>query len=70
MSGLFTSASSMPEWAQWLNKLNPVSYFVAFMRLVLLKGAGFAEIKTNFYTVVVYATVANGLAVITYKKRA
>jgi hypothetical protein len=40
------------------------------MRLVLLKGAGFAEIKTNFYTVVVYATVANGLAVITYKKRA
>ncbi len=70
MSGLFTPTSSMPEWAQWLNKLNPVAYFVEFMRLVLLKGAGFADIKTNFYTVLAYATAANTLAVITYKKRA
>lgn len=69
MSGLFTPASSMPEWAQWLNKLNPVSYFVEFMRLVLLKGAGFEDIKTNFYTVLGYAIAVNGLAVWTYRKR-
>lgn len=70
MSGLFTPASSMPEWAQVLNKLNPVAYFVEFMRLVLLKGAGFEEIKTNFYSVLSYAAIANALAVITYSKRA
>lgn len=69
MCGLFTPVSSMPEWAQTLNKLNPVAYFVDFMRLVLLKGAGFEEIKTNFYTVVVYAISANALAVWTYRKR-
>jgi ABC-2 type transport system permease protein len=40
------------------------------MRLVLLKGAGFQEIKTNFFTVLAYAVVANGLAVWTYRKRA
>jgi ABC-2 type transport system permease protein len=70
MCGLFTPTESMPEWARWLNTLNPVKYFVEFMRLVLLKGAGFQEIKTNFFTVLAYAVVANGLAVWTYRKRA
>jgi ABC-2 type transport system permease protein len=69
MCGLFTPTESMPQWAQWLNVVNPVKYFVEFMRLVLLKGAGFQDIKTNFFTILTYAVVANGLAVWTYRKR-
>jgi len=70
MCGLFTPVESMPEWAQWLNTLNPVKYFVEFMRLVLLKGAGFDDIRRNFYTVLTFAVAVNGLAVWTYRKRA
>lgn len=70
MCGLFTPVDSMPEWAQWLNKINPVAYFVEFMRLVLLKGAGFQDVQANFFTVLSYAIAANGLAVWTYRKRA
>lgn len=70
MCGLFTPVDSMPQWAQWLNTINPVKYFVQFMRLVLLKGAGFAEIRQNFFTVLGYAVVVNGLAIWTYRKRA
>ncbi|MEI6410341.1 MAG: ABC transporter permease [Bacteroidota bacterium] len=69
MCGLFTPIESMPEWAQIADKLNPIAYFVQFMRLVLLKGAGFAEIKSNLYTVLGYALVVNSLAVWTYQKR-
>ena len=69
MCGLFTPTDSMPEWAQWLNVINPVKYFVSFMRLVLLKGAGFADIRQNFFTVLGYAVVSNALAVWTYRKR-
>jgi len=69
MCGLFTPVESMPDWAQALNKINPVAYFVKFMRLVLLKGAGFEDIRDNFYTVVSYAVVVNSLAVWTYRKR-
>jgi ABC-2 type transport system permease protein len=69
MCGLFTPVESMPQWAQTLNKINPVAYFVEFMRLVLLKGAGFQDIKNNFFSVLTYAVVANGLAVWTYRKR-
>ncbi|MBL7825282.1 MAG: ABC transporter permease [Saprospiraceae bacterium] len=70
MCGLFTPVDSMPEWAQWLNMLNPVKYFVEFMRLVLLKGAGFSDIRENYFSVLTYAIVVNGLAIWTYKKRA
>ena len=69
MCGLFTPVESMPQWAQWLNKLNPVAYFVEFMRLVLLKGAGFQDIQNNFFSVLAYAVATNGLAVWTYRKR-
>jgi len=69
MCGLFTPVDSMPQWAQWLNMLNPVQYFVAFMRQVLLKGATFADVQQNFYSVLTYAAVVNGLAVWTYRKR-
>jgi ABC-2 type transport system permease protein len=69
MCGLFTPIESMPDWAQVLDKLNPIAYFVEFMRLVLLKGAGFEEVKRNLYTVLAYAGVVNALAVWTYRKR-
>ena len=69
MCGLFTPVESMPQWAQWFNKLNPVAYFVEFMRLVLLKGAGFQDIQNNFFRVLAYAAATNGLAVWTYRKR-
>jgi ABC-2 type transport system permease protein len=69
MCGLFTPVESMPGWAQKLNVINPIAYFVSFMRLVLLKGATFQDIQRNFFTVLAYATVVNGLAVWTYRKR-
>jgi len=52
-----------------LKKINPVAYFVEFMRLVLLKVAGFEDIKTNFYTILEYAVTINTLAIWTYRKR-
>jgi ABC-2 type transport system permease protein len=69
MCGLFTPTDSMPVWAQWLNVLNPIHYFVDFMRLIMLKCAGFAAIRQNYFSVLTYAVVVNGLAVWTYRKR-
>ncbi len=69
MCGLFTPVESMPQWAQKVNVINPIAYFVSFMRLVLLKGAGFQDIQQNFFTVLAYAVGVNGLAVWTYRKR-
>ncbi len=70
MSGLFTPIESMPEWAQRITDLNPVAYFVRVNRTVLLKGAGWDEVKDEFAILSIYAVAINGLAVWNYRKKA
>jgi ABC-2 type transport system permease protein len=68
MSGLFTSVESMPQWAQDLDRLNPLMYFIRIMRMVLLKGSGFDDISGNFYALVIYAASSLSLAILRYRK--
>ncbi len=68
MSGLFTPIEAMPAWAQALTRLNPIAYFIEIMRRVLLKGAGFADVRVQFGALVVYAVIVLSLAVRQYSK--
>ncbi|MEI7500920.1 MAG: ABC transporter permease [Bacteroidota bacterium] len=68
MSGLFTSIESMPLWAQNLDRLNPVMYFIKIMRMVLLKGSDFADISRHFWSLVIYAVCIVSLAIWRYRK--
>lgn len=68
MSGLFTPIESMPTWAQNLTYFNPIRYFVEVIRMVMLKGAGFDEIKNKIGIIALYAFAINGFAVWSYKK--
>jgi ABC-2 type transport system permease protein len=68
MSGLFTSIESMPLWAQNLDRLNPLMYFIKIMRMVLLKGSGFADISNYFWSMVIYAVCSLSLAIFRYRK--
>ncbi|MFZ1704304.1 MAG: ABC transporter permease [Saprospiraceae bacterium] len=69
MGGLFTSIESMPTWAQWIAFANPVSHFIEVVRLIVLKGSGFAEIKNQFVIMGGMAIFFNGWAVLNYRKR-
>lgn len=69
MSGLFTPIESMPTWAQAITKVNPISYFVEVMRLVMLKGAGFSAIQKHFIILGAYAIGISLLATWNYRKR-
>jgi len=68
MSGIFTPADSMPEWAQKLNTINPISYFIKVIRMILLKGSTFSDISREFYSTIVYAVIILSLATWRYKK--
>ena len=68
MSGLFTPVDSMPRPVQWLTELNPVKHFIVIMRAVLIKGAGFAAVQTQFYALIAFAAVVLTLAVRQYSK--
>ena len=68
MGGLFTPIESMPIWAQRLTEFNPVKYFIEVIRMVMLKGSDFSDVKLQFLKISIYALVMNGLAVWSYKK--
>jgi ABC-2 type transport system permease protein len=70
LGGLYTPIESMPGWAQWITRLNPVSYFIEVIRLVLLKGSRLADIRNQLLIVLLMAVVLNSWAVLNYKKRA
>jgi ABC-2 type transport system permease protein len=68
MSGLFTAVENMPAWGQTLNIINPAAYFIRVMRMVLLKGSGFADISKELVSISIYAIIINGLAIWRYRK--
>jgi ABC-2 type transport system permease protein len=68
MGGLFTSIDSMPEWAKVIAHLNPVSYLIEVMRMVILKGSGFRDIRYHLFIISIFALVLNSLAVWNYRK--
>ena len=68
LSGIFTPVESMPEWAHWVNKINPYAYFMRVIRMILLKGSGFWDISKEFFSLLIYGTIILSLAVWRYRK--
>jgi len=68
MSGIFTPTESMPDWANYVNVINPIAYFMEVIRMILLKGSGFKDILSEFFSLSIYAMLILGLAVRMYRK--
>jgi ABC-2 type transport system permease protein len=69
LGGLYTPVESMPMWAQWFTRFNPVTYFVEVMRMVVLKGSTLKDIAPHIAYVFSFALVINFWAVMAYRKR-
>ena len=68
LSGLFAPIENMPDWAKLLTYINPVSYFVETMRMIVLKGSGFIDLLRNFGIIILFGIFFNTLAILNYKK--
>ncbi len=68
LGGLFAPIENMPDWAQYLTYINPVSYLIEAMRMLVLKGSSFWDLRFHFLIVFGFAVVFNGLAILNYKK--
>ena len=68
MSGFFTSTDSMPGWARTLSNCTPVTHFIKVVRLIVLKGSGFADIKTELGYLAIFAVALNSFAIWNYRK--
>jgi len=68
MSGLFTAVENMPLWAQKLNYLNPIAYFIRINRMILLKGSSFSDIAPDAIAIFVYSLFTLLVATLRYRK--
>jgi ABC-2 type transport system permease protein len=68
MSGFFTSIDSMPDWARKFSNLTPVTHFIAVVRLIVLKGSGLRQVKSELIYLIVFALVLNSCAILNYRK--
>ena len=69
MSGLLTPVESMPAWAQRITWFLPPRYFIGIMRAVYLKGATFADLRTDYAALALFAVLFNLWAALSYRKR-
>jgi len=68
MSGLFTPYESMPDWAQIINRVNPVAYLMKINRMVMLKGSSMHDISREIISLIVIAVCSTSMAVRRYRK--
>ncbi len=69
MSGIFTPAESMPHWAQQINILNPMYYFMKSFRMILLKGSTLYDLRYEFISLLIYSISILSLSTLLYRKR-
>jgi ABC-2 type transport system permease protein len=69
MGGLYTNVDSMPEWAKWIVRFNPPSYFIEVSRMIFLKGSTLVDVVPQILKTLAFGVVFNTLAIWNYKKR-
>jgi ABC-2 type transport system permease protein len=68
LSGFMFPFRGMPEWAQWIGEVLPLTHFLRIVRGVLLKGNGFAETWPQIWPLAVFLLVAAVVALNRYRK--
>jgi len=67
LSGFMFPFRGMPQWAQYLGSLLPLTHFLRLIRGILLKGNGLAEVLTHLWPVALFMVIALTVAVRRYR---
>jgi ABC-2 type transport system permease protein len=68
LSGFMFPFRGMPEWAQWIGSVLPLTYFNRVVRGILLKGNDWADLWPSLWPLVVFALVVMTIAVRFYRR--
>jgi len=68
LSGFMFPFRGMPQWAQWIGELLPLTHFLRIVRGILLKGNGWPQVLPELWPMLVFVGVAGGLALLRYRK--
>ena len=68
LSGFMFPFRGMPQWAQMLGEILPLTHFLRIVRGILLKGSGLAEILVELGAIALFMFIAGILALKRYRQ--
>jgi ABC-2 type transport system permease protein len=68
LSGFLFPFRGMPEWAQVIGSVFPLTHFLRIVRGILLKGSGWGEIAPEIWPIVAFMLVAGAIALNRYRE--
>jgi ABC-2 type transport system permease protein len=68
LSGFMFPFRGMPEWAQAIGEVLPLTHFLRIVRGIMLKGNGWAEIAPNIWPIALFMLVAGVVALLRYRQ--
>lgn len=68
LSGFMFPFRGMPEWAQYLGNIFPLTHFLTIVRGIMLKGSGIIEIWPALWPILVFMLIALSIAILRYKQ--
>jgi ABC-2 type transport system permease protein len=68
LSGFLFPFRGMPDWAQALGSIFPLTHFLRIVRGILLKGSGWAEIAPEIWPIALFMLAAGAIALNRYRE--
>jgi len=68
LSGFMFPFRGMPEWAQTLGEIFPLTHFLRIVRGILLKGNGVDEVSPHLWPIALFLLAVAALALVRYRR--
>jgi ABC-2 type transport system permease protein len=68
LSGFAFPFRGMPQWAQWIGEVLPLTHFIRIVRGIMLKGNGFADMQMDVAALAIFMFAAMGLALFRFRR--
>ncbi|WP_421863373.1 ABC transporter permease [Parvibaculum sp.] len=68
LSGFMFPFRGMPQWAQWIGEVLPLTHFLRIVRGILLKGNGLSEITPDLLALLSFLTVVSIISLNRYRQ--
>jgi ABC-2 type transport system permease protein len=68
LSGFMFPFRGMPQWAQWLGEIFPLTHFLRIVRAVMLKGADLAAVGAELATLGLFVALFAALALLRFRR--
>ncbi len=68
LSGFMFPFRGMPQWAQWIGEIFPLTHFLRIVRGILLKGNGLEEVMLELWQLALFAAIVLTIGIKRYRQ--